>query len=211
MLPNVFIKVRERGKLKATREVHNTWTDPGRDYLRHLISLQTADPDTTTEVRRPKHLQLGVGGSDATVLPVDIDTAYPAGFDPHTTNGKQYNHSYPVAPRITTLERPIRVSGGTTPYPGDPGDVWLSAAALPGFYVTNPDPKTVALRYRVDLAGGQYLYAPFTLIPLTEMGIVLSTTADPTVAYNEVAAYVNFDLLELTSALELEVTWFIHF
>src|SRR5215204_2983307 len=127
MRPNVFITARERGKVIARREGHNVWTDPGRDYLRRVTSLSAQDPDVPVVDTRPKYLQFGVGGKTQSLsIDAAIDAAYPTGEDPYGTNGRQYDHAYPTSPAISTLERPIRRTGGTTPYPGAPSDEWLT-------------------------------------------------------------------------------------
>jgi len=209
MKPNVFFKVRERGKLIHCWEGHNVWTLVGREYLPQLSALATADPDTYVEDNRIKHLQFGIGGKGASLaIPAAVDTAYPAGNDPHTTNGREYNHEFHVNPEIGTLERPIRMTGGSAPYPGDPADVWLTPAA--GFFVTRPTTYQTAFRYFLDLAGGEIVYAPFTSVPLSEMGLV-TAAGDVSTAYNPVVAYVNFGEVALSASMELEVVWVVSF
>jgi hypothetical protein len=212
MTPNVFVTTRERGKLKQRWVGHNVWLDPGRDYLRRMMTLQSMGPDVPEIDIRPKYLQFGIGGDrQSPSLDAGLVAAYPAGEDPNATNGRQYNHHFPYDPLVSTLERPIRRSGGSTPYPGAPGDNWYTTAVLPRLRVTNPTPPQCALNYRVNLSGGEFTYGSFTAIPLSEMGIVNTAEAVANTPFTALWAYVNFDPVFLTSSLELEVIWIISF
>lgn len=214
MKPNVFITARERGKKQYYWEGHNVWTNPGREYLARLLTYSSFGPDTTVEDDRLYHLQFGIGGvSQQSVIDATADAAYPAGYDPHATNGRQYNHKFHVEPDIGTLERPVRLTGGSNPYPSaDPGDVWTTDPTSSNFYVTHPVPTTLAVRYFVDAGSGGIVYAPFTVMPLTELGLVVGPAgANPNTPYNTAVAYVNFATLQLDASMDLEVVWNINF
>lgn len=208
MKPNVFIVGRERGKRVYHWEGHNTWTEAGRNYLANLICS-----NTPLEESRLKHIAFGIGSvHQGVALDPAVDAAYPAGFDPHATAGNEYNHRFPLEPLISTLERPVRLTGGTNPYDtAAPSDVWLSDPTPPKFLMTLPSPGSVTLRYFLE-PGVDIIYAPFTAMPLTEMGLATNAAAtDVNTPFNTVVAYVNFDTLMLTSSIEVEVAWEVNF
>jgi hypothetical protein len=138
MTPNIFIFLKKNGRIVDQRMGHNIWIDNGREYLAKLITLSSFDPDVPFETRAVKHIAFGIGGAGQ-ILPSIADTppmsaAYPAGQDPHASNGHQYSIHFPISPLIQTLERPIRISGGSLPYAPPPvGDVWFTSPPPPGF------------------------------------------------------------------------------
>ena len=213
MKSNVFITAWERGKRIYSWEGHNTWTIHGREYLAEMLTLNSYGPDVPAiATSRLKHMQFGVGGNLQGTIPVDVDTAYPAGFDPNTTTGNEYDHRYSIEPPISTLERPVRISGTDNPYPSaDPGDVWLTDPTPPKFIVTFPTTFSVSLRYFISGADGDIVYAPFTSVPITEAGLVLSGDADINEAYNPVVTYVNFTPITLTADILAEIVWIVGF
>jgi hypothetical protein len=159
MKPNVFIFVREKGRLVHYHEGHNVWVDQGREYLTKLITFSSFDPDVPAEpYRAVKHIAFGIGGvysSGVADLP-PMSLAYPAGYDQHATDGHQYNIYFPVQPLIETLERPIRISGNSQPYnfPPTPTDVWFTQPPPPGFIRTfTPNEPAETSEGSVDLIG----------------------------------------------------------
>lgn len=59
---NIFIEVRERGKLVTSRQGHNVFTDTGRDWLSKLAAWQTiGSPDVPYTQRRVRWMGLGTG------------------------------------------------------------------------------------------------------------------------------------------------------
>lgn len=210
MKPNVFIKARERGKLVYQWEGHNVWTDNGRAFLVQVISLLSQDPDVPHSDAHLKWLQVGIGGNKQ-VGPIiaAVDTAYPAGADPNATTGAEYNHEYPIEPPISTLERPVRFSGGTTPYPGAGGDVWVSTATMPKTIMVRPTPQQLEFRYLIE--PGEIAYGTFTSVPLSEAGLVTNDATAVGVPFLPVVAYVNFDTLVLVPTITVEVSWVISF
>lgn len=211
MYPNVFITAREQGKVVYHWAGHNVWTDHGRSYLAQLLALSSLDPDVPIITSsRIKHLQFGVGGVQQGVLPSDVATAYPAGFDPNATAGNQYDHTYPISPPISTLERPVRISGGSNPYgSAAPTDVWLTPPAPPKFLVTYPTQTSVSFRFFISGSDGDIVYAPFTSVPVSEAGLVLSGDANTHTPYNLVVAYVDFQPLSITASMEAEIEWIV--
>lgn len=209
MKNNVFIKARRNGKLFYNWEGHNTWTQVGRQHVANLLTLSSYGPDTPLTSARLKHLQFGIGGVQQGAIPGGVAAAYPAGFDPHATTGNSYDHEYPDAPLVGTLERPVRLSGGTNPYNTAPGtDVWLTDPAMPKFFVGYPTPSSVYLKYFIRGMDGDISYGALTSVPLAEAGLVLSS-GNINAAYNPAMAYVTFEPLDITNVVEAEVTWIV--
>lgn len=214
MRPNVFIEARDLGKLVYRWEGHNTWTVNGREYLAQVLTYASYTPDVPLINSHLKHIQFGIGGELASLgaMPGDVATAYPAGDDPNATAGNEYVHTYNLSPLISTLERPVRISGGTNPYStAAPTDVWLSSTAPPKFLITQPLPGVVSMRFFISGPTGDIVYSPFTTVPLSEAGLVVSGQADPNVPYNPVVSYVNFGTLQVTATMEIEMEWLVSF
>lgn len=213
MKPNVFITARERGKLVRRIETHNTWTNYGREVMRKNISAASFDPDVAALANvGPKYLAFGIGGKgqSGSLLPA-VEAAYPAGFDPYGTDGRQYDHKFPYYPGpITMLERPVRLTGGASPYfsPFGIGDVWRTDPTDPNFFLL-PEQYGVSLNF--SWSGSTTItYGTFTEIPLSEAAVVPSDALGDT-AYQPIIAYLSFDTLLLTPSMEMEVTWKVGF
>jgi hypothetical protein len=213
MKPNVFIRARRRGKLFYSWEGHNTWLTNGRARLAQMMSLASFGPDTpVTDNYRIRHLGFGIGGKLQVVsdIPSNVNTAYPVGFDPQSTNGHSYDGTFPQSPLITTLERPVRLSGGTNPYASAaPGDVWLTPPDPPKFIVAFPSPSVLSHTFFLSGSAGDIVYSPFTLVPVSEAAIILTGDADVHAAYNVAGSYVNFPSFPMTSDVEAEFTWLV--
>jgi hypothetical protein len=130
MESNVYIRAWKGDELVHYREGHNIWIDTGREYLAKLIG----DADD----RRVRYMGFGIGSNRQSDIGVDIpplSTSYPVGADTHATAGNEYNIAYPIAPLITTLERPVRVTGGSGDYSTpDLSNEWLAKPPPFGFY-----------------------------------------------------------------------------
>lgn len=214
MKSNVFIKARRNGKLFFDWEGHNTWTNHGRAYLAQMIAYTSFSPDTPVIASsRIKHMTVGVGGNLQGTIPAPVITGYPAGFDPNVTTGNQYSHTYPDSPLISTLERPVRFSGGTNPYASAAGgDVWLSTTSLSKFFTQRLGNGVLSIKLFISGSGGDVSYGTFTNVPLSEAGLVLSGDANINAAYNQVVAYINFPpKLVITNVVEAELTWLVSF
>lgn len=183
----------ERGKLCGRREGHNIWLATGAEWLTRLMGLKAVDPDVPEENARIKYMGLGVGGNRQfaqarlAVAPYDVY----AGTNAQTDQN----------PAVTRLERPVRVSGGEGAYPGVSTDRWLAAVQAPPDY---PSARTV--RYRRIFTRQEVSYGNFLSIPISEIGLFISS-ADPAFYLNTPVAYDTFDPLSKTSAVALEVTW----
>jgi hypothetical protein len=189
MTPNVFIFLRERGRLVDYREGHNVWVDQGREYLAQSIT------DVSAEERGVKHIAFGIGGYKQR-LPTIADAppmsqAYPAGQDPNGTNGHQYRDDYPINPLIRTLERPVRISGNSQPYgSADPGDVWFTQPPPPGFIrtYTSSEPAQTT-EGTVDLVGAfpGTLDGKTLILKVVDDGSQLYFATEQTVAFSSPA------------------------
>lgn len=161
------------------------------------------------ENRRIKYMGFGIGGlqqSMPTAFAPPYSTGYPAGADPSTTAGNEYNKEDPRNPLITSLERPVRITGGTTPYPGDPADVWLvQSPKFMNYEAANGVMKFHAI---LDMTAGDMVYGPYTEVPISEVGLFLSG-ADVNDAFNvgELVAYYSFGTILLSAGFMAELVW----
>ena len=208
---NVVVLHHQEGRLVDRREAHNTWTTYGQEYLARIVSYQVLSPavDVPQETSRVKYLGLGLGSlSSASSSQVgSLAAAYPAGQDPQATNGRRYRKDDPTSPPIRTLERPVRRTGGLTPYPGDPSDVWLFGP----LEVWYRDIHSVTYAVTIDCAGGDMVF-PSSVpgIPITEAALLLGSASVHT-AYNPVVAYVNFDSILFKSNSVVSFSWSVRF
>lgn len=195
---NLFLTMRERGKIVERREGHNIWLNLGREYLASLIAYANFNPNTPERDDRIQYMGLGIGGTRQ-VAPA-IANAAPIS-PPYTGTNNQTD----TDPTITTLERPVRISGSGSNYPGLAGDVWLGQVQAPATHATATEVTFVRLFTQVEVS-----YGSFLSVPLSEIGLFTSA-ADPGYYLNTIVAYDTFDTLSKTVAFELEVTWTIRF
>jgi hypothetical protein len=193
---NLIITARERGKIVERREGHNIWLNLGREYLASLISYLSFSPDTPERDDRIKYMGFGIGGVRQLVTPVPapVDTAYPG-----------TNVQTDTDPSVTTLERPVRVTGGSTVTPGAAGDEWIGLIQAPAVHSLPTEVTFKRLFGQLEIS-----YVPFLSVPLSEIGL-LTAAADPENFANNLVAYDTFDTVSKTSAFELEVEWTIRF
>lgn len=198
---NLKITARERGKLVERREGHNIWVDLGREYLASLIALVSYGPDTPERNDRIKYIGLGIGGTRqvapgvANVAPMSV--AYPG-----------TNLQTDLDPSVTTLERPVRVSGTTTSPSGpyNPADVWLGTIQAPPIHNT-----ATQVTFRRLFTQTEVSYSTFTTVPLSEVMLFTSAATPIGQPFNTGVAYDTFDTISKTGALELEVEWTVRF
>jgi hypothetical protein len=195
---NLIITARERGKIVARREGHNIWLDLGREYLAQLIAYNSFGPDTPVRNDRIKYMGLGIGGTRQLAL-----TA--ANSAPISPPYSGTNAQDDATAAVTTLERPVRVSGSSTNYPGISGDAWIGQVGAP------PDLTggTEVVFSRI-FTGNEISYGPFLSVPLSEV-MLFTSAADPENYQNTGVAYDTFDTISKTSAVNLEFRWTIRF
>jgi hypothetical protein len=195
---NLSLTLRERGKIVARREGHNIWLDLGREYLASLLAYRSMNPLTPERDDRIRYMGLGIGGNRQTSLAVangpPVGTAYPGS-----------NLQTDTDPRVTRVERPVRVAGSSDPYPGRGGDVWLAQVQAPAAHPIATHVTFKRLFTQLDVS-----YLPFLSVPLSEIALYTSA-ADPGSFANTGVAYDTFDTLSKTDAFELEVDWTVRF
>jgi hypothetical protein len=195
---NLRIIARERGKLVTERIGHNIFLDLGREWLAHLISLASIGPDVPERDDRVKYIALGIGGTRQLAL-AHANTA------PYGTIYGGTNLQTDTDAGITTLERPVRISGSEQVYPGIAGDQWVGTVQAPPEHATATEVTYRRLFGPLDIS-----YGSFASVPVSEVGL-LTNAADPENYLNTLIAYDTFDTISKTGALELEVIWTLKF
>lgn len=201
---NLHIVARERGKIVARRDGHNIFVDLGREWLSQLISYQSYNPDVAQRDDRVRYMGFGIGGTRQLALATANSTPLGGPGDPYqaySATGVGGNTQTDLDRTVTTLERPVRISGGSTNYPGVSGDVWIGNIQAP---VQHADALSATFS-RLFLST-EINYLPFASVPLSEVGLFTSQS-NPNFYLNTLIAYDTFDTLSKTSALSLEVDW----
>jgi len=195
---NLIITARERGKIVDRREGHNIFLDIGREYLAQLISFQSFGPDTPVRNDRVKYMGVGIGGTAQNAL----STANSPPISPPYTGT---NVQTDIDPTVTALERPVRVSGSSSAYPGIAGDAWIGTIQAP------PDlSDATSVTFRRVFTSTEVSYAPFLVVPLSEVGLFTSA-ADPQNFHNAPIAYDTYATLSKTTATAFEYVWTLRF
>lgn len=200
---NLFLTARERGKIVARREGHNIWLNLGREYLAQLIAYASFTPLTPERNDRVRYMGLGIGGSRQ--IAPGVANASPLGGASPPNDYAGTNSQTDEDPTVTRLERPVRVSGSNTPYPGLAGDAWLGQVQAPATHPTATQVTFIRLFTQLDVSYGTYLS-----VPLSEV-MLFTSAANPNVYNNTGIAYDTFDTLSKTLAFELEVAWTVRF
>jgi hypothetical protein len=198
---NLRITIRERGKIAARREGHNIWLDLGREYLASLIALASYGPDTPERNDRVKYMGFGIGGTRQ-VAPGVANAAPLVSAYPGT------NVQTDLQPAVTTLERPVRISGSTTipssPYSGS--DVWLGTIQAPPIHGTATE-----VTFRRLFSQTEISYSSYATVPLSEIMLFTSAANPIGNPFNTGIAYDTFDTISKTGAFELEAEWTVRF
>ena len=198
---NLIITARERGKICARREGHNIWLNTGREWLAQLIAYSNYPTCSTTyEDHRAKYMGVGMGGTrqllvaEAEAAPLDV-------YDEPAATYVQTD----TEPTITTLERPVRISGidDSSPY-ADGTNEWLATIGDVSF-PTATQTLFTRLFEQTDVS-----YDPFTMVPLSEI-MLFTAAANPSLFDNTGIAYDTFDTIPKTGAIDFEVAWTIRF
>lgn len=195
---NLRLTMRERGKIVQRREVHNIWLTTGRQWLAQHIAYSSYSPRTIENAMCPRYMGFGMGGTRqlaiGTTQAVPLVTAYPG-----------TNVQTDVDPEVTNLERPVRISGGTTTYPGNTGtDVWLKQIQVPPIHDIPTRTRYVCTLLETDIS-----YSPYVIVPLSEAGLFLDSSSSlyPNTYNNAPIAYDTFETLTKTTKFQLEVDW----
>jgi hypothetical protein len=236
MTPNVRVLTRVRGEITQVREVHNTWTQYGRQYLAEMATLASYGPDTPVRNDRIKYIGFGIGGKGQNQLGManaaPWSVTYPAGADPNATTGNQYDDEFPVDPPIGTLERPVNITGGglgSSLYAFGPAPGWISpefdkSASTIVQPLSHPDSVTTRFFAQFRQGVGTNLFGDATYfindpwtgpndivqMPLSEAGLFLSS-ANLFNAFEPVVAYVTFPTVQITIDTDLEIEWDVRF
>jgi hypothetical protein len=195
---NLSIVARERGKIIARRDGHNIWLDLGSEYLAELIALSAINPDVPERNDRIKYMGLGIGGTSQLQL---SQANTPPISPPYSGTNAQTD----TDPAVTVMERPVRILGSETAYPGVAGDEWIGEVQAPATHTIPTEVTFRRLFGQLDVS-----YGSFLSVPLSEVGLFTSA-ADPNNYKNLMVAYDTFDTISKTSAVELEVVWTIKF
>lgn len=196
---NLELTMRERGKIVDRRIGHNIWLDIGREYLSKLISFVDYTP-TYFENNRIRYMGLGIGGTRQIALPV-------ANTPPLSVSYPGPNTQTDTDPTLTDLERPVRISGGSSSPPYVVSDVWLGQIAAPPTFPTGTSVKFTRLFTAVEVS-----YAPYVTVPLSE--VMLYTSGANVNSYTNTGfgvAYDTFDTISKTNAFELQIDWTVRF
>ena len=195
---NLKLIARERGKIVARRDGHNIWLNLGSEYLASLVAYASFGPDVPERNDRIKYMGLGIGGTRQVALGV-------ANSPPCSVSYPGSNAQTDTNPALTTLERPVRISGGSSTYPGLGGDVWLGRVTAPAGHVV-----TTQVTFSRLFSLTEVSYGSFLSVPLSEIGL-FTDAAIPAVYNNTCIAYDTFDSISKTNAFDLEVEWTVRF
>lgn len=191
---NLVITARERGKIVGRHESHNIFLDTGREWISKLIAFESFGPDVPQEDARIKYMGFGIGGTQQ----IAPGTANSTPISPPYTGT---NLQTDTDASVTVLERPVRISGSSSAYPGLAGDEWLGVIQAPA---AHPDAKKTEF-HRV-FTESEVSYAPFISVPLSEIGL-FNSSADEENFQNIAMAYDTFDTISKTTAVVIEVVW----
>jgi len=196
---NLSIIARERGKIVDRRDGHNIFLDTGRQWLAELIAYISFAPLTTQRDDRVRYMGLGIGGSS------QLTTAH-ADSPPYSDYGPVGGFTQTdLDPTYTSLERPVRVSGGTGA--PAPGDVWIGQVGAPPSY-----PVPASVTFSRVFSQLEISYTPYLSVPLSEVGL-FTAAANINDPWNIglMVAYDTFDTISKTTSVELEVLWTLKF
>lgn len=195
---NLFLTVRERGKIVDRREGHNIFLDYGREWLAGLIAYKAFGPDVPEDERRVRYMGFGIGGVRQ-IAPTFANTAPLSDYGP--VGGFTQSDTDPT---LLRLERPVRISGAGTAG-NQPGDIWVGQVQAPP---THPTPTSTT--FKRLFTSEEISYSPYVSVPLSEIGLFLHGI-NTNYPYNSIIAYDTFDTLSKTTAFELEVSWTLRF
>lgn len=191
---NIRFTVRDRGKIARRFETHNIFLDLGCEWLSELISYSSFSPLTAERNDRVRYMGLGIGANTQIALSTanggDVGTAYPGS-----------NLQTDEDPTVLRLERPVRLSGDVTTYPGTINDEWLGQVQAPAEHPTNH-----SVLFRRLFTETEISYTPFLIVPLSEV-MLFTSAANPLIYNNTGIAYDTFPTISKTNALSIEIEW----
>jgi len=191
---NLRLIARERGKIVDSRLTHNIFVNLGREWLSQLIAYVSFGPDTPENDYRVKYMGFGIGGDRQTAPSAANNTPI---TPPYAGSNLQTDTDRTVA----KIERPVRVSGSSSSYPGLAGDKWLGLIQAPAGH-----PTAMRTEFRRVFTATEVSYPPFIAVPLSEIGLFTSAANDEGYQ-NNLIAYDTFDTITKTTAVEIEVVW----
>lgn len=196
---NLKLIARERGKIVEQREGHNIFLNLGSEWLAELMGFSNPTTETTFRDDRIKYLGLGIGGTQQIALATA--NAPPIGGGGLTGPYVGSNLQTDSDKSVSVLERPVRVTGTNSIYPGVAGDAWLGI-------IGSSDPTSVVKQVTFRRVFGQLdiSFGQFLSVPLSEIMMFTSAAAVDNFQ-NTGVAYDTFDTISKTSAIELEVVW----
>lgn len=190
---NLFLEMRDRGKLVGRREGHNIFLNYGRTWLSQVMAYKAFSPDVVEDTRRIRYMGLGIGGTRQ-IAPAFADTAPLTDYGPVGAFTQTDTN-----PALVRLERPVRVSGATGA--ASPSDAWLGQVQAPPAHDT-----ATSVTFRRLFTSTDVSYGGYASVPVSEVGLFLSD-CDVAFPNNYCVAYDTFDTLSKTAAFELEVIW----
>jgi hypothetical protein len=206
---NLKLIARERGKIVARRESHNIFLDLGREWLSNLIAYDDyGPPEVYQRDDRIRYMGFGIGGTQQVAPGVANASPIGGSGDPYESNsasGIGANSQTDVDRTVTRLERPVRVSGGSSNYPGVGTDRWIGQIIAPVDHNTGTSATFVRVFTQEEIS-----YLPFTSVPLSE-AMLYTSLANPAFYLNTGVAYDTFPTLSKTTAISIEVEWTFNF
>jgi hypothetical protein len=206
---NLQIIARERGKIVQRHESHNIFLDLGREWLSNLISYQAYGPPPEYQSEaRVRYMGFGIGGTQQVAPELSEQSPIGSSGDPYEANsaaGIGSNAQTDQNRSVTRLERPVRVSGSSSNYPGTGGDVWIGEIQAPVFHETATSARFVRVFTQEEIS-----YTPFTAVPLSE-AMLYTSDANPAFYLNTGIAYDTFPTISKTTSIALEVQWTFNF
>lgn len=206
---NLRIIARERGKIVDRREAHNIFLDLGREWLTRLIAYQSYGPPAVYQSEaRVRYMGFGIGGSQqkAPDLSEQLPVGGPGGaYGANSATGIGSNTQTDTNRSVTRLERPVRVSGSSSGYPGVGGDIWVGEIQAPVFHETATSARFVRVFTQEEIS-----YTPFAAVPISE-AMLYTSEANPAFYLNTGIAYDVFPTITKTTAISLEVQWTFNF
>lgn len=207
---NVVLRLKDpsTGKTKDKRESHNIFLNYGRDWIAHLVSLDTSDVYRDDRI---KHMAFGIGGTKQQVSAADIRDATKYNYQDYPNNwgappGTGDPSQTDTDPTVTALEWPVLIEAS------DYFDTIARPHTFPG--------TTGVVRFTCVIGTSQISYGARTTVPLSEVGLftegVDGTQDVPPIvgvggSEKYMVAYNTFDTLSKTADFVLQVDWELRF